>query len=178
MAKPDGKTNWSLRLARLGDADFLPDIERAAGQLFQGDPDLVDLDFDEVWEPDEHRALIAKGRCLTALCGDRIAGFLTAEPKKRELHIWEMSVHPDFQQRGIGAGLIRACQIDAGNAGFRAITLTTFRDFAWNAPFYERLGFAEITDLEAHPRLAKELAEEAEAGLPRERRCAMIHFIN
>ena len=44
------------------------------------------------------------------------------------------------------------------------MTLTTFRDVAWNGPFYSRIGFAEVEDLEAHPRLAKELAEEADDG--------------
>ncbi len=169
--------DWSLRLARPDDADFLPDVERAAGQLFHGDPDLVDIDIDDVLDVDEHRGFIRKGHCLTALIGEQIVGFLTAEPLRRELHIWELSVHPDCQQRGIGAGLIRACQIDARNSGFRAITLTTFRDNAWNGPFYQRMGFAEVSDFEAHPRLASELESEAESGLPRERRCAMIHFL-
>ena len=170
--------DWSLRLARPEDADHLPAIERAAGQLFADDPDLAEIDFDEVWTRAEHRKLIAKGHCLTAFVGDEIAGFLTAEPFRRELHIWEMSVHPARQRCGIGAGLLRACMIDARNSGFSALTLTTFRDIAWNGPFYKRLGFAEITDFETHQRLADALAEEVEDGLPQARRCAMIHFLS
>lgn len=171
-------SDWSLRLARAEDADHLPAIELAAGSLFSRDPDLKNVDFEDVWTADEHRGLIAKGHCLVAFVGEHYAGFLTAEPFKRELHIWEMSVHPDFQKRGVGAGLLRANMIDARNAGFSALTLTTFRDVPWNGPFYERLGFAEIGDLAAHPRLAAELTEEARHGLPRERRCAMIHFLS
>ena len=67
---------------------------------------------------------------------------------------------------------------DARNSGYSAITLTTFRDLPWNGPFYARLGFEEVTALDAHPRLAGELALEADHGLPVERRCAMIHFLN
>jgi predicted N-acetyltransferase YhbS len=89
-----------------------------------------------------------------------------------------MSVHPDFQKRGIGAGLLRASIIDARNSGFRALTLTTFRDVSWNAPFYARIGFEEVTALDAHPRLAAELALEADNGLPADRRCAMICFLD
>jgi GNAT superfamily N-acetyltransferase len=107
-----------------------------------------------------------------------MAGFLVAQPFSRELHIWEMDVAPAFQRRGIGAGLVRAAQIDARNTGFKALTLTTFRDLAWNAPFYARLGFEEVTALDAHPRLAGELANEADDGLPPERRCAMICFLD
>ena len=115
---------------------------------------------------------------MVSFVDERLVGFLVNEPFSRELHIWEMDVDPDYQGRGIGAGLIRACQIDARNSGYSAITLTTFRDLPWNGPFYARLGFEEVTALDAHPRLAGELALEADHGLPVERRCAMIHFLN
>jgi GNAT superfamily N-acetyltransferase len=107
-----------------------------------------------------------------------MAGFLVAERFSRELHIWEMDVTPEFQRRGIGSGLMRAAQIDARNTGITALTLTTFRDVAWNAPFYARLGFEEVTALDAHPRLAGELANEIDDGLPADQRCAMICFLD
>ena len=171
-------SDWTLRLAKAEDAEQMPAIEAAAGALFATDPELAKLDiFDDGWEPDELRKMIRRGHCLVSHVAEELAGFLIAEPHKRELHIWEMDVHPRFQRRGIGAGLLRACQIDARNAGFRALTLTTFRDLAWNAPFYTGLGFVEA-DPQAHPRLAEYLSEEAENGLPAERRCAMIHFLD
>ena len=171
-------SGWSLRLARPQDADSMPAIELAAARLFMDDPDLSNIDFSDTWEPAELRQMIAKGHCLVVHVHDEMAGFLVSEPFRRELHIWEIDVHPDYQGRGIGAGLIRACQVDARNCGYNAITLTTFRDLAWNAPFYRRLGFVEITDLAAYPRLNSELQEEAEAGFPLERRCAMINFLD
>lgn len=171
-------SDWSLRLARPDDADAMPAIERAAAELFRSDPDLAGSDFDDVWEPDELRPLIRKGHCLVVHVGDELAGFLASEPFRRELHIHEMSVDPRFQQRGIGAGLLRACAVDARNCGFAALTLTTFRDVPWNGPFYARMGFAEVTDLASHSRLAAALEEEARRGLPRERRCAMIRFLD
>ena len=170
--------DWSLRLARPDDAESMPAIERAAAEMFRSDPDLADIDFDDVWEPSELRPLIRKGHCLVAHLGDTMAGFLVNQPFSRELHVWELDVHPDYQGRGIGAGLIRACQIDARNSGFKAVTLTTFRDVPWNGPFYTRLGFEEVTALDAHPRLASELSLEADHGLPADRRCAMIHFLD
>lgn len=169
---------WSLRLARPEDAEAMPAIERAAADLFAQDPDLAQFDPDDTWEPDELRRFIRKGHCLVSHVGEQMVGFLACEPFRRELHVWEMDVLPAFQRRGIGAGLLRACMIDARNSGFRAVTLTTFRDLDWNAPFYTRLGFAEVTALEVHPRLAGELANEADDGLPRERRCAMIAFLD
>ncbi|QKG70426.1 GNAT family N-acetyltransferase [Erythrobacter mangrovi] len=170
-------SDWRIRLARPADADHLPEIERAAAILFADDPDCAAFDLDDVWSAQEHRKLIARGHCLVAEVGDRIVGFLTTQPFGHELHIWEMDVHPDMQGQGIGAILLRACLVDANNAGFRALTLTTFRDLPWNGPFYRRIGFVEVADLAAHPRLASEIAAEIEAGLPAERRVAMIRFL-
>ena len=170
--------NWSLRLARPEDAEQMPAIERAAASLFQDDPGLADLDPDYAWGTQQLTRLIRKGHCLVSHVGERMAGFLVSEPFNRELHIWEMDVHPDFQRSGIGAGLMRAAQIDAHNSGFRALTLTTFRDIAWNAPFYRRLGFEGVASLDAHPRLARLLEEEAKDGLPSDQRCAMICFLS
>ncbi|MBD2840795.1 GNAT family N-acetyltransferase [Erythrobacter rubeus] len=178
MSRANVSGDWSLRLARPQDVDAMPAIERAAAELFMGEPSLENFDPDDTWEPAELRRFIGKGHCLVSHVGEEMAGFLVSEPFGRELHIWEMDVLPRFQKRGIGAGLVRASQIDARNSGFRAITLTTFRDLPWNAPFYARLGFEEVTALDAHPRLAGELANEADDGFPMDRRCAMIQFID
>lgn len=169
---------WSLRLARAGDAAAMPAIERAAASAFAADPALAQLDLTASRNEQDYARLIRKGHCLTAHMGEVMAGFLAAEPFRRELHIWEMDVLPQFQRYGIGSGLVRAALIDARNSGFRAITLTTFREVAWNGPFYTRLGFEEVTALDAHPRLAGELANEADDGLPAEQRCAMICFLD
>ncbi|MFZ9395728.1 MAG: GNAT family N-acetyltransferase, partial [Erythrobacter sp.] len=160
------------------DAEALPAIEAAAAQRFLDLPELSGLDFSATRKPDDLRRLIRRGHCLVAYMDNAIVGFLASEPFGRELHIWEMDVHPAHQRHGIGAGLVRACQIDARNSSFRALTLTTFRHVPWNGPFYARLGFEEVVALDAHPRLASELAVEADHGLPMDQRCAMIHFLD
>jgi GNAT superfamily N-acetyltransferase len=169
------RNDWSLRLARAADAEAMPDIERAAAVAFAQEPSV---DPARTRSQADYTRLIRKGHSLVVHVGEAMAGFLVAEPFRRELHIWEMDVAPAFQRRGIGAGLVRAAQIDARNTGFSALTLTTFRDLAWNGPFYARLGFDEVTALDAHPRLAGELANEVDDGLPADRRCAMICFLD
>jgi len=153
----------------------MPAIARAAAVAFAGEPAI---DPARARSQADYARLIRKGNCLVVHVGEVMAGFLAAEPFRRELHIWEMDVHPAFQRRGIGAGLVRAAQIDARNTGFKALTLTTFRDLPWNGPFYERLGFEEVTALDAHLRLSGELANEVDDGLPADRRCAMICFLD
>ncbi len=167
--------DWSLRLARAADAQTMPGIERAAAAAFAGEPSV---DPARTRSEADYARLIRRGHSLVAHVGEMMAGLLVAQPFSRELHIWEMDVAPAFQRRGIGAGLVRAAMIDGRNTGFKALTLTTFRDLAWNGPFYARLGFEEVTALDAHPRLAGELANEVDDGLPADRRCAMICFLD
>lgn len=172
-------TNWSLRLARPDDAESFPAIEESADHLFKGIAQLEEIAAaGSMLGAQGYRRLIAKGHCLVALQEDRSIGFIATEPFRRELHMWQLAVHEDAQRLGVGSGLVRACMIDARNSGFTAVTLTTSRDLPWNAPFYERLGFEEVTALDAHPRLAAELALEADNGLPADRRCAMICFLD
>ena len=170
-------SGWSIRLARMADASEFPSIESAAATLYEVMDGLAGLASAEPLSKERYAAMIRQGHSLTAQDAERIVGFAATERHGRELHLREMSVHPDRQRAGIGQALLRGLEIDARNSGFRAITLTTFADIAWNAPFYERLGYACVTDLAAHPRLAAELDRDAEDGLPADRRCAMIRFL-
>ena len=171
-------SGFSIRLARAEDADALPGIELAAGKLFETVEGLAGVARMQAIPAGEQRRLIRKGHSLVAEADGRIVGFLSTEPFRRELHIREFSVHPDHQGQGIGAVLLRAVAIDARNSGFATITLTTFADVPWNGPFYARHGFETVTDLDAHPRLEGDIEQEARYGLPRERRVAMIRFLN
>ncbi len=53
------------------------------------------------------------------------------------------------------------------------MTLTTFRELAWNERFYRKLGFETLEADALDARLLRTLAKEVACGLPAERRCAM-----
>jgi hypothetical protein len=53
------------------------------------------------------------------------------------------------------------------------VTLTTFADVPWNAPYYRRLGFADVPPGAQGPGLRRLRAHEAEVGLDRWPRVAM-----
>lgn len=167
-------SSWSLRLARTDDAEAFHAVEIDAAGLLLDHPSLAGIDLPPPGQPDSYRTMIRHGHCLTVTSAGRIVGFAATRPYRRELHLHELSVAREFQRLRIGSTLLEALKIDAKNTGLRAITLETFRDIAWNAPFYERHGFAMIDDLASHPRLAGNLERAVAAGLPRERRCAMI----
>jgi hypothetical protein len=71
----------------------------------------------------------------------------------------------------------RTCQQASGRtnssareSALKAVTLTTFANVPWNAPYYERCGFARMSADDLTPGLLKIRREEAEVGfaaLPR-----------
>ena len=163
----------AVRLARVSDAALLPAIERAAGTRFRSLPELAWIADGEPMREDAHRRLIAQGTSWIAEGSGAPVGFLAAERSGPELHIVELSVLPEYQGQGIGRALIDAALARADNDGLTAVTLTTFRDVPWNAPFYARIGFGEVPPLALSARLAAIRANESRHGLPAERRCAM-----
>jgi len=164
----------TIRPARKDDAERLPDVEQSAGQAFRTIPELAWLADDDNASPEQHRALIAKGACWVAVdAKDRPVGFLNAGIEGKTLHIWELDVRLDCQRRGIGRALLQQAVEDARQRGLTAVALTTFRDIAWNAPFYAKSGFRILEADETDDRLAALLRDEAERGLPAARRCAM-----
>jgi GNAT superfamily N-acetyltransferase len=89
------------------------------------------------------------------------------------VHVEQVSVDPEYGRRGIGSVLIEHVAGWARERGAPALTLTTYAEIAWNAPYYERLGFRRLADDELTPGLRRIRAAEAEHGLDRWPRLAM-----
>ncbi len=171
-------SGFSIRLARAEDAEDFYRVEEDAAGLLREEPLLEGIPIPPTATAEHHAKIIAMGRSLTAVVGDEVVGFAESGAVRRELHLHELSVTRAHQGRGIGATLLGALKIDARNSGFRAITLNTFRDVPWNAPFYARHGFVEVTNFEGRPHLEESLAGAVGLGIPAERRCAMIAFLD
>lgn len=170
--------NFSIRLARPEDARGFHEVEVDAATLLAEAASLEGVPIPPAESQRHYRKLIARGNCLSAVESDQLIGFAAAGRVGRELHLHELSVRRSAQGHGIGATLLRALTIDARNCGIRAITLNTFRDIPWNAPFYARHGFVEVENFEGRPHLVESLDAAAAFGLPRERRIAMILFLD
>lgn len=171
-------SDYRIRLARAEDAEAFHLVEDDAANLLREEPSLAGTLIAPTASASDHARLIAKGRSLAALHGDDIIGFAAISAVGRELHLAELSVARAHQRCEVGSLLLRAMMIDARNSSYRAITLNTYRDIPWNAPFFARFGFVEVENLEGRPHLAQSREDAAAADLPIGRRCAMICFLD
>lgn len=168
----------TVRPSRAADAPLLPSVETSAGAAFLSIPGLEWIAHDGVMSVARHSELIEGGGCWVAADkSGRISGFLAGEAFNDALHICELSVSSDVQGKGVGSALVKAAIGWAEAKGKSAVTLSTFRDVAFNAPWYARMGFEELNRKTMNNRLAFVMQDEIAHGLPGDRRCAMQYRI-
>lgn len=109
-----------------------------------------------------HRASVP-GFLLVA--GDPVVGFVHVVVLDDHAHLEQLSVHADHLRQGIGTALVRAAIDLTAREGFRALSLCTYRDVAWNAPFYAALGFTEVEPADQLPFQRELRAHEVGLGL-------------
>ncbi|WP_030018783.1 GNAT family N-acetyltransferase [Streptomyces monomycini] len=166
------ETRPVIRAALPRDLPGLRDVERAAGEAFRavGMGPIADDEPPSLPElaryQEAGRALVA---CAGAAPGDAPLAYLLWEPVDGCAHIEQVSVHPDGARRGLGRALIERAQQDSG----LPVTLTTFADVPWNAPYYARLGFRVLDDADLTRGLREIRRREAELGLDRWERVCM-----
>lgn len=88
-------------------------------------------------------------------------------------HLRELDVLTRWQRRGVGKSLIAAIVGDARAAGHAWLTLTTFADVPWNAPYYARLGFEPIATEALAPQMREVFEHEAPGDITLNPRVAM-----
>ncbi|BEL07261.1 GNAT family N-acetyltransferase [Actinoplanes sichuanensis] len=164
-----------IREARFEDLPALQEIERAAGVLFReiGMPEIAD---DEPFPIEVLSGYVTAGRAWVAVGPDVDAGpvgYLIADLLDGNVHVEQVSVHPRFSRRGVGRLLIDRAAEHAVRVGAPALTLTTFADVVWNAPYYRRCGFEVMDDAVVMPELRAVREHEAAAGLDRWPRVCM-----
>lgn len=162
-----------LRLAQQQDIPQLIAVERSAAQLFRQHQELQFIAEGEVMSPQQHADFIAQQREWVMVGPtEQIAGFIAVQPFPHSWHIAELSVAADWQRQGVGKRLIEKVAALALRQGIQRLTLTTFMQVAWNAPYYQRLGFCIIPIARLDTHLQHLLAQEVGQGLAGSR-CAM-----
>jgi len=161
-----------IRIALPHDINALADIEHAADGLFPSGR----LPPGDSTYPREGfvRAIECDGLLVSVQLG-KIVGFAVAELDETNFHLYLLAVHPDFGRRGLGRELLLGTINSATVQKCQTVTLTTFDDIAWNAPFYERIGFKRVVDDEQTSLLRSILQAEQAVGMSN--RVAMTYEI-
>jgi GNAT superfamily N-acetyltransferase len=157
-----------IREASLTDLPVLRDVERAAGAPFRevGMAAIADDD------PPTIEVLTGYQRAGRVwVWGEPPVAYVLVDEVDGHAHIEQVSVHPEQSRRGIGRALIDHVGAWAAARGLAGLTLTTFADVPWNAPYYARLGFTVVTD--PTPGLLAVRAHETAMGLDRWPRVVM-----
>jgi GNAT superfamily N-acetyltransferase len=162
-----------IRRARPVDVPLLAAIEDAAEAMFEGTAMAFVLEIPRLPTQAPLRALEDGLLWVSVDPADRPVGFLEAEVIGGWLHLWEMSVHPDFQRQGRAGALVEAAVAAARIRGIGTLSLTTDRHLPWNGPMYRAMGFEELEAGAIPDWLAAILAREVAHGFDTVRRLAM-----
>lgn len=160
----------TVRFAEAADLPGLAAIEAGGDELF--DDLFGGVDWDPP-QPGEGRAA-QPGFLLVA--GSPAVGFAHVLEEPGSAHLEQLVVRAEFSRRGIGSGLVEACCAEAARRGHDQLSLTTYADVPWNAPYYRRLGFVEVAEPVGVSVLSRHLNDERD--LERHgRRVAMVRRI-
>lgn len=149
-----------IRLASADEIHKVAPLEQAAGELFRP------LGMNAVADD----APIAESELLLAVDERRLwfaveygvlKAYLLGDFLPQSLHIDQVTVHPDAARRGLGALMIESVSADPRSKERGLLTLTTFVDVPWNAPYYRRIGFRDVPENEWPEGVAEKYREEA-----------------
>lgn len=147
----------SIRRAAPDEYLAVESIENAADQL------LIDRLSPGHWEPApsgssraaEHGYVLVAEETETA----DIVGFVHVLERDGIAHLEQLSVLPQHGRRGYGRRLLDAAMDEARGRGYERMTLRTYADVPWNAPFYARVGFVETEPATDFHKLLVEVEE-------------------
>lgn len=162
-----------IRAALPHEIRLLPQIESSADRRFArvGLQLVVDM-------PGHSIAALERGRrhgllwVATAPRGP-VVGFALMEINRGTALIEQLSVLDRWQGHGFGTALIERCAETARALGHAPLYLTTYRDVAWNKPFYARRGFTDVPRGALNRTLRGVLLLEVSHGHPVWRRAVM-----
>ncbi|MFZ6990673.1 GNAT family N-acetyltransferase [Curtobacterium sp. RRHDQ66] len=150
-----------IRFAQERDSHAIERIENDADQL------LIDHLHPDAWPaaPTGIARLSEPGFLLIVDVDGEVGGFVHVLETGGICHLEQLSVDPLQSRQGLGRALVEAAKDHARQRGYRHISLRTYADVPWNAPFYASAGF--IKEEPATPFHQSLLVIEAKHGLDR-----------
>lgn len=167
-----------IRDACTNDLPHLASIEREAASRFLAVPDLTGMTAIDLLGSLPHEQLVQaqqNGTLWVAADGENLVGFLAATLFPDELYVLEIDVLPSHGRRGLGKKLLGAALSGAAGKGLDRVVLRTFQNVPWNAPFYRRFGFRDLSEKSLSDALRDVIKKETEDGLKPDLR-ATLYF--
>jgi GNAT superfamily N-acetyltransferase len=144
-----------IRPGEPDDLAALEDIARRTVALYRVAGHELPADWSRTRLSDDAAAVFVLGR--------PVEGFVRIGELDGQAHLEAIAVVPQRLRSGDGARLLETAFDWCRARGYRAMTVTTFAELPWNASFFAKHGFAEITDLP--PGLAELRDWERAVGL-------------
>jgi len=166
--------NYQIRFARENELDILNRIEEAASTLFENTKyanelcqTTLSIEFLRKQQENDLVWVVVDEQ-------DSPLGFAVVIIIDNYFHLHELSVDPGCGRKGLGTRLTKQVIEQAKESKYKGVTLSTFREIPWNAPFYEKLGFREMKEEEIEIDLENIRIKELEMGLPISERVIMV----
>jgi GNAT superfamily N-acetyltransferase len=153
---PDAKAQhmeMTIRAAEGRDLPLLPAIEASGDAMFAG--------RGIVFPPGPTVIEQLDGQARVLVLGDPPIGFAALSDLDGGPYLEQISIHAARAGQGLGRLLLQSALEEADGA----LTLLTFRDVPWNAPWYARFGFTELPQAAWGPHLRARWQAEIDAGL-------------
>jgi GNAT superfamily N-acetyltransferase len=167
---------YTIRPASAADRAVVRRIERTAAQRFAA-LGLHEITHGTGLSDELVQMFLRRGGLFLMLHGVRPVGFVATCVLDGAGHVAEVDVVPKHAGQRLGSRLIDAAAEWSVARGCRLLTLTTYRDVPWNAPYYARLGFRECA-LESLGAEHRNVWEGQRAmGLSMERRLLMARAL-
>lgn len=168
--------DFELRPALEREFEEIGRLERQAAQRFLQLPEHTGMTYEQLQETLEAHELersLSEGGLWVAVVAGRLAGFVSTHLYPEALYIRELDVLVEYGRRGLGRALIGRAVERALELGLSGVFLRTFREVPWNAPYYARLGFAEVAEADWTDSMHSILEVEEQWGLRAEKRVFM-----
>jgi predicted N-acetyltransferase YhbS len=160
------ESGYQIRSARAEELPLLSHIEQSAAGLFLDTPyaflvDAAPLSLDFVQQQ------FQAGHVWVAVdLDEKVVGYAISREVDNTLYLQQIDVTPEHGRRGIGSAFVKTVCTWAKQQGYAIVSLSTFRDIPWNAPFYSKLEFRSVDEAELTTGFQQIRCKEFEAGLP------------
>ncbi|MEM1087474.1 MAG: GNAT family N-acetyltransferase [Pseudomonadota bacterium] len=157
---PEG---YALSLGEVDDIPALIAVDKAASALFAPTGLVEDHALDDHVPADILEQAMAVGDVIAVYNRHGWpVGFALFSVRGNGLYLDQISVHPDHGKKGLGRALVYTVIAEAEARRLNHVSLSTFRDLAWNGPFYASMGFEEMARSKMEPYMLE--IEEAQRG--------------